>query len=184
MPVCSTPPALAESFISLISSLSQLGEIPSVGFFVLIFVVSFSIWSIYFLTVMPTGLPEKLGNLRVWVLARPLLIFAVVTVSTEFANLSRIDFSVSFAPEGLEWSPLPILMVWVVILVIVATQKHGGLPRRRALQTQSVAVAAVGALYVLDWFAPEAGVPWYLVAAAIVIAIDAIVLAVLGRVRQ
>jgi hypothetical protein len=75
-------------------------------------------------------------------------------------------------------------MVLAVILEIVATQKHGGLPRRRALQTQSAAVAAIGALYVLDWFAPEAGVPWYLVAAAIMIAIDAIVLAVLGRVRQ
>jgi hypothetical protein len=75
-------------------------------------------------------------------------------------------------------------MVLVVILEIVTTQKHGGLPRRRALQTQSVAVAAVGALYVLDWFAPEAGVPWYSVADTIMMAIDAIVLAVLGHIRQ
>jgi hypothetical protein len=75
-------------------------------------------------------------------------------------------------------------MVLVVILEIVTTQKHGGLPRRCALQTQSAAVAAIGALYVLDWFAPEAGVPWYSVAAAIMRAIDAIILAVLGHIRQ
>ena len=196
---------LGESFISLITSLSQAGEIPSVGFFVLTFVVTFSVWSIYFLTVMPAGVPEVLGNLRVWVLAHPILVFAAVTVSTEFADLSRIDFSENYVTEAVEWSPFPILLVLVTILVMMASQQHKGrldtklaksdiadyskirtkliARREQVLQTQTVAVVVVGGLFVLDWFRPETGVPWYSVAAALVIAVDAIVLALLGRVK-
>ena len=196
---------LGESFISLIGSLSRLGEIPSVGFFLLTFVVTFSIWSIYFLTVMPAGVPESLANLRVWVLAHPVLIFSAVTVATEFSDLARIDFTKPFVVEIVEWSPLPILLVLVTILVMMASQQRLGVldahmsksdvadyaaiqtrlvsRRKQVLQTQTVAVVLVGLLLAADYVRPEVGVPWYSVAAALVIAVDAIVLALLGRVK-
>lgn len=196
---------LGESFISLIGSLSKLGEIPSIGFFLLTFVITFSIWSIYFLSVMPVGVPSRLRNLRVWVLAHPFFLFAAITVATAFSDLSRINFSAAYISEVVEWSPLPLFLLLVTILVIMASQQHGGvlettLPEvdvadyeqiqtrlvsrhKQVLQVQVAAVGASGVLLALDYLRPEPGVPWYLVAAALVVAVNAIALALLGRVK-
>jgi hypothetical protein len=104
-----------------------------------------------------------------------------------------------------EWSPLPLFLLLVTILVIMASQQHGGvlettLPEvdvagyeqiqtrlvsrhKQVLQVQVAAVGVSGVLLALDYFRPEPGVPWYLVAAAFVVAANAIALALLGRVK-
>ncbi|MBU6244106.1 MAG: low temperature requirement protein A [Actinomycetales bacterium] len=109
---------LGESFVGLLASLGNVGSIPSPPFFILTFIVAFSIWSIYFSAVIPHGFPRTPNRLRSWMLGHALLVLSIVAVAVEFADLTLEEYGQSLvAPHG-TWTAMPMLGVMTAITIL------------------------------------------------------------------
>ena len=97
---------LGEAFMSLVSALGGMSSIPNPLFFVLTFLVVFAIWTLYFSSVLPAGLPSTSGRLRLWVLTHWLLMFGAVASAAGFASVTLVPFGSGAAAEATEWTCL------------------------------------------------------------------------------
>lgn len=189
----------------LILALSQDGTIPSPGLFVLTFVMTFAVWVIYILGISPSGIPKTVRRVRWWVSGHALFLFAGVAVIAAFQKFIGIDFREEFVDTVVEWSPLPIVGIFVSVLIVMASQQSDGrvdteLPemhtasggrlmsrlrgeRRLILALQYTVTGVAFVLWLLYYFVPITGVPWYSVIGAFLLTGNAIALAIIGRVR-
>lgn len=109
---------LGESFVGLLASLGSIGSIPSPLYFILTFVVAFSIWSIYFTGITSYGFPGTAARLSVWMLGHALLVMSIVSVAVELTDLTLQEHGQSLlAPDG-NWTAMPMLGVMVAVVML------------------------------------------------------------------
>lgn len=108
---------LGEAFIGLVTTLGGLSAIPNPVYFVLTFLVVFAIWTLYFSSVMPAGVPTSPGRLRAWLLMHVLLMFGAIGAAAVFSSLTLVPFGDESADliQGAEWTTLPLFFVLVAL---------------------------------------------------------------------
>jgi low temperature requirement protein LtrA len=108
---------LGEAFIGLVTTLGGLSSIPNPVYFVLTFLVVFAIWTLYFSSVMPAGVPAGAGRLRSWLLMHVLLMFGAIGAAGVFSSLTLVAFGAGGDDVHLngEWTTLPLFFVLVAI---------------------------------------------------------------------
>lgn len=108
---------LGEAFIGLVSTLGGLSSIPNPVYFVLTFVVVFAVWTLYFSSVMPAGVPEGPGRLRSWLLMHVVLMFGAIGAAAGLSSLTLVAFGDEDTDVHLtaEWSTLPLFFVLVAL---------------------------------------------------------------------
>lgn len=169
---------LGESFVGLIAALGVLGDIPSPVFFVLTFVVSFCIWSLYFNAVLPFGMPQGMAGLRWWIAAHALLVLSMVSVAVEFADLTLgMDGERLLKFEG-SWTPLPLLGVLTALAMLAAASPRCPPALRRV---HYGAVAAVAILTACDLLLVDAAGNGFTTTGAAIIVIDAVACTLIRR---
>ena len=138
---------LGESFVGLLLSLGRLGYVPSPGYFLLTFAIAFSVWAIYFNSLVPSRMPNTLAGLRIWILGHALLVVAIVAMAVEFTDLSLSRE----AGRGLEfdgnWTPLPLLEI--VVALALLTYVAQGVPRS-LFRVQVIAAVILALLSAVD----------------------------------
>lgn len=133
---------LGESFVGLLLNLGRLGTIPNPGYFVLTFVVAFSMWAVYFNSVLPSKMPTSGVGIRGWILGHALLVMSTVAMAVQFT-----DLTLSGDPnKGLEysghWTPMPLLGIAVALAALAIMAQ--GVPRvLRAVQAATAIVLAL-----------------------------------------
>jgi low temperature requirement protein LtrA len=169
---------LGEAFVSLVTAVGGLSSIPNPLFFVLTFLVVFAIWTLYFSTVLPAGLPKSSGRLRWWVFTHWLLMFGAVGAAAGFASVTLVPFGTSGANQESEWTTLPLAFVMfsLTVLTWLGAGVFSRLTRLHAIATGALLLlAAVGIL-----FTPE-GENWEIVLGSLVVMVDAVVVVRLVR---
>jgi low temperature requirement protein LtrA len=169
---------LGESFVGLLAALGALGDIPSPVFFVLTFVVSFCIWSLYFNAVLPFGMPHGMAGLRWWIAGHALLVLSMVSVAVAFADLTLNQQGESTLKFQGSWTPLPLLGVLTALAILTAASR-GCPPALRRVHYG--AVAAVAILTVCDLLLVGPVVNGFTTTGAVVIVIDALVCTVIRK---
>ncbi len=108
---------LGEAFIGLVSTLGGLSSIPNPVYFALTFVVVFAVWTLYFSSVMPAGVPEGPGRLRAWLLMHVVLMFGAIGAAAGLSSLTLVAFGEEDKDVQLtaEWSTLPLFLVLVAL---------------------------------------------------------------------
>jgi low temperature requirement protein LtrA len=108
---------LGEAFIGLVSTLGGLSSIPNPVYFVLTFVVVFAVWTLYFSSVIPAGVPRGPGRLRAWLLMHVVLMFGAIGAAAGLSSLTLVPFGDEAADVHLtaEWSTLPLFFVLVAL---------------------------------------------------------------------
>jgi low temperature requirement protein LtrA len=134
---------LGESFLSLVSALGGRSSIPNPLFFVLTFAVVFSIWTIYFSSVLPAGLPRGSGRLRAWLLTHWLLMFGAVGAAAGFSAVTLVPMGSESPNAAAEWTTLPLTIVMVALAILTWTGA------RRMTRLVHVHLVTAGALLVL-----------------------------------
>lgn len=195
---------VGEMSARLVVALGSDGEITSPGFFILTFLSSFSIWVVYTAGVTSAGIPVKLKRIRIWILAHAFFFFAAVAIISSMQEFEVTDFAAE-SDQIVEWTPLPFVLLFVSILIMMASQRVRGklatdLPKARSRQwrqslsnlqieqrlvllLQSMICAIAIALWALYYLAPIAGVPWYSVVCILLLIVNAGVLAGIAKVR-
>ena len=169
---------LGESFVSLVFSLSTQSSIPNPWYFLLDFIVVFSIWSMYFIGVMPAGVPSSAGRLRAWLGLHFILIFGAIAAAGGFAALTLIPFGAPYADHG-SWTPLPLFYVMVGMLGLSILARRP----RQVWALDAVITVILGVLSVLAlWVIPDQS-RWFTLIAAGLVVIEAIVHGVMARRR-
>ena len=169
---------LGESFVSLVATLSGLRSIPNPTFFVLTFVLVFAIWTIYFTSVLPAGVPQSAGRLRAWLAGHWLLMFGAIGAAGGFAALAVVPFDSQTADASGEWTPTPVLQVMLALALLT------WLSRRRVTPLVWLHLGACGALLalvVLGATVSTGGTSWEIALGAVVVLVDAIVAVRLER---
>lgn len=162
---------LGESFVSLVATLSGEPDIPNPFFFVITFAVVFAIWSIYFSTVMPGGVPTRqAGRLRAWLALHWLLMFGAVGAASGFATLAVVPFTAIDQGSASAWTPAPMLYVMVAITGLAALAGE-----RRLLPLHAAACAILLVLVVLQLTVAQGGLAWEIALGAVVVIVDAVV---------
>jgi len=162
---------LGESFAGVLAALGSLGAIPNPMYFLLAFILPFSIWSIYFRAVIPYGMPDEAGRLRGWMLAHAILVISMVSVAVEFADLTLNDDGWTSPRFDGNWTPLPIAGVLAAILLLSFVQRTCPRPVRIVHLT---AFAVVLALWVVDIAVGGHDSNWLSFASSLVVIVDAI----------
>lgn len=169
---------LGESFVGLLAALGVLGDIPSPVFFVLTFVVSFCIWSLYFNAVLPFGMPDGMAGLRWWIAGHALLVLSMVSVAVEFADLTlQADSESPLKFQG-SWTPLPLLGILSALAILMAVSQRCP-PALRRVHYGAVAVVAI--LTVGDLLLVDPGFDGFTTTGAAVIVVDAVACAIVRQ---
>lgn len=118
---------LGEAFIGLVSTLGGLPAIPNPVYFVLTFLVVFSVWTLYFSSVMPAGVPDSPGRLRSWLLMHVALMFGAIGAAAGLSSLTLVAFGDEATDGHLsgEWTTLPLFFVLVALasMTWIATRR-------------------------------------------------------------
>lgn len=169
---------LGESFVSLVIGLSSQSRIPNPWYFLLDFVVVFSIWTLYFTRVVPAGVPSSAGRLRAWLGLHVIFIFGAIAAAGGFAALTLIPFSSEPTARGF-WTPLPLLYIMIGLLGLSIL---AGRPRaERVLETVTV-VALIGLSATAIWVVPDQA-RWLTLVAAVLLIGNAAASAYAARAR-
>lgn len=169
---------LGESFVGLLASLGNLGSIPNPLYFILTFAVAFSIWSIYFNSVIPYGFPRTTIRLRMWMLGHALLVLSIVSVAVELADLTLGEHGQSLlAPDG-NWTAMPMLGVIAAILILSVALPDCPVAMRRVHAATAVVLVV---LTVIDLALVDAPLSAFSLAGALLIAADASACAVIAH---
>ena len=196
---------VGEMAARLILALSLEGTIPSPGFFILTFVMTFAVWVIYILGISPSGIPRTVARVRWWIIGHAFFLFAGVATIAAFQKFISIDFRKEYVDSVVDWSPLPIFGILIAVLIVMASQRLKGridteLPHMRTvsggrlmarlreerqlvLVIQYTCAGGAALLWLMYYLFPITGVPWYSVLGALFLIVNAIALAVVGRVR-
>ena len=136
---------IGESFIGLVLAIGGLDSIPGPAFFVLTFIVAGSLWSIYFTSVFPMGLPATSGRLEVWLLG--VLVFLVGT-SYMAENLSAYA-SVDWGSLSTAHTFIPLSAVYALLGALILGWIGGKERDRHFARIHLGALAVLG----LAWIA-------------------------------
>jgi low temperature requirement protein LtrA len=140
---------LGETFVSLILDLSGLSSIPNPLYFLVDFAVVFSIWTIYFTGVLPSGVPKDAWRLRLWLLLHCVFIFGAIAAAGGFAALTLLPFDTDPGSEGF-WTPLPLFYVMVGLVGLsLLSRRHRVSWQLDAIVTGILAVLSVLAVAVI-----------------------------------
>lgn len=133
---------IGESFLGLVGTLGGLDSIPGPAFFVMTFLVAGSLWSIYFTSVFPLGIPQTSVRLELWLLG--VLVFLVGTSYTaeNLAAYAAVDWGTLSSPHS--FIPLSVLYALLGALVLGWL---GGRSRDRNFAV--VHIAALGVLAIV-----------------------------------
>ncbi len=163
---------LGETFVSLMSALGGKPEIPNPLFMVLTFVVVFSIWSVYFSSVVPAGMPGQPWRLRAWYVMHWPLMFGAVGAAAGFSMVMLIPFGEGRPDIAAVWTTVPLAFVFTALGVLTWIGAGRVSPQVRVHIT---VVALLVILAVVDEFWTKTAANWEIAAAAIVVAADAYV---------
>jgi low temperature requirement protein LtrA len=169
---------LGESFVSLVSALGGLPEIPNPLFFVLTFVVVFAIWTVYFSSVLPAGMPESSGRLRAWLLTHWVLMFGAIGTSAAFSALTLIPVGDEVRTVAIEWSTLPLALVMLSLALLTWL---GRAALTGLVRIHLVAAALLGLLAVVGLTWTTQGEAWEVAVGSLVVAVDALLCVRLER---
>ena len=170
--------ALGESFAALVITLGAADSIPNPVFLVLAFVVIYAIWSIYFRTVQPSGLPLGIGRTRAWIAAHYVLILGALGTADVFSALTEVSMAEGLAGLAAIQRPLPLLYVVVAFALLATLAGTAGRPFLRVhIVAALVLLGTIGAG--LIGFTGQV-VVMSLIAGAVVIG-DAMAIAVIAR---
>ena len=163
---------LGESFMSLVTGLGGLSTIPNTLFFVLTFLVVFAIWTLYFSSVLPAGMPRSPGRLRAWLVTHWLLMFGAVGAAAGFSAVTLVPFGTASPGAADEWTTLPLAFV-MVSLALLTWLGADGVSRLVVIH-----LAAAGALVVLALFGlvvSTGGSNWEIALGSVIVMVDALV---------
>mgnify|MGYP003587814233 FL=1 len=161
---------LGESFVSLVTTLGGRPDIPNPVFFVLTFAVVFAIWTIYFSSVVPAGVPGDVGRLRVWLAMHWLLMFGAVGAASGFAALAVVSFSDLDQGSAAAWTPVPLLEVMIALTVLTWLSRH-----RRLVVVHLASCLVLAALVVVRLTVSQDGTSWEVAVGALVVVADAVI---------
>lgn len=120
--------SLGESFAALVITLGALDTIPDPVFFVLTFIVIYAIWSIYFRTVQPAGLPLGVGRTRAWIAVHYILILGALGTADVFSSLTVVSMEEGLGGLAAINRPLPLLYVLVAFALFATLSGASGRP--------------------------------------------------------
>jgi len=161
---------LGESFMSLVSALGGLPSIPNPLFFVLTFLVVFAIWTLYFSSVLPAGMPRSSGRLRSWLLTHWLLMFGAVGAAAGFSAVTLDPIGEVSPNAAAQWTTAPLCFVMIALGLLT------WLGRDALTLLVRVHFAAAGALLVLavvGELVPAEGMNWEIGLGSLVVIADA-----------
>jgi len=163
---------LGESFMSLVTGLGGLSTIPNPLFFVLTFLVVFAIWTLYFSSVLPAGMPRRPGRLRAWLLTHWIFMFGAVGAAAGFSAVTLVPFGTASPGAADEWTTLPLAFV-MLALALLTWLGTGAVNRlvRLHLATAGVLVA----LSLLGLFVSTGGSNWEIALGSVAVMIDALI---------
>lgn len=170
--------ALGESFAALILSLGALQTIPNPVYLVLTFVVIYCLWTIYFRSVLPSGIPDGAGRLRAWIAGHYLLLFGLIGTAEAFASLTVVPFDDQAMGYASYRMPLPLLYVMVSFTLL--TLLAGRATRRLMTVHAAASVGLLGLCLAGAGLYRDHAMTMGILAGAVVIA-DAVVIALLSR---
>lgn len=165
---------LGETFLSLILNLHELNSVPNIPMFVLTFVIVYCMWSTYFSSVVPGGVPETLGRLQAWLAAHVLFMIGAVGVSSALSALTLIPLT-DRLPDITNYR-LSLPLFWTLLGLAILTWLSKAVSRRLVWLHVSIAVVIVGMGIAGNAWAPDDLVLISLAASLLVI-VDAVVAA-------
>ena len=162
---------LGETFLGLILNLHELNAIPNIPMFVLTFVIVYCMWSTYFSSVIPGGVPTTLGRVQLWLSAHVLFMIGAVGVSSALSALTLIPLS-DRLPEVSSYR-LPLPLFWMLLALAILTWLSRAAAKRLVwlhcgIAVIIVAMGVVGAL----WFPSDLVVVSLL--ASLLVVVDAV----------
>jgi len=165
---------LGESFVSLISALSGESTIPNPFFFVITFAVVFAIWTLYFSSVVPAGMPKTSGALRAWVFTHWLLMFGAVGAAAGFSAVTLVAFGDTSPNVASRWTTLPLALVMIALAILtwLGTGSAAGLVRLHL-----VTAAALLVLALVGSVVTTADENWEIALGSLLVIVDAVVAA-------
>jgi low temperature requirement protein LtrA len=163
---------LGESFVSLVSALGGLPSIPNPLFFVITFLVVFAIWTLYFLSVVPAGVPTAPRRLQAWILVHWLLMFGAVGAAAGFSALALVPFGEESSNGAAEWTTLPLAIVLVALVVLTWLGKGAWTP---IVGLQAVTAAALVVLAGVGMLVTVGGENWEIAIGGMLVMIDAMI---------
>jgi low temperature requirement protein LtrA len=163
---------LGESFVSLVSALGGLPSIPNPLFFVITFLVVFSIWTLYFLSVVPAGVPRAPLRLKGWILTHWLLMFGAVGAAAGFSALALVPFGEQPVNGAAEWTTLPLAFVLVSLVLLTWLANGGWTP---LVRLQAATAAALLVLALIGMVLTVGGENWEIAIGGVLVMIDAMV---------
>ncbi len=163
---------LGETFVSLVSALGGKPEIPNPMFMVLTFVVVFAVWSVYFSSVVPAGMPTKPWRLRAWYVMHWPLMFGAVGAAAGFSMVMLIPFGETGPEVTADWTTAPLAFVMAALAVLTWIGAGRITPQVRV---HLFVVTILVALVVIDEFWTKTAANWEIAAGAVVVAADAYV---------
>ena len=130
--------ALGESFADLMLSLGALRSIPNPLYLALTFIVIYCLWAIYFRSILPTGIPQGEGRLRVWIACHYLLLFGLIGTAGGCAALTVLPLDDGSAAYASYRISLPLLYTMLALALLTWL---AGSERRPLVMVHLVAAA-------------------------------------------
>lgn len=163
---------LGETFVSLVSALSGKPEIPNPLFMVLTFVVVFAVWSMYFSSVVPAGLPFQPWRLRAWYAMHWPLMFGAVGAAAGFSIVMLVPFGNDRPEVAAVWTTAPLAFV---MASLAALTWIGAGRLTTQVRIHLVVVGLLIVLAVIDEFWTKSSANWEVAGGALIVAVDAFV---------
>jgi low temperature requirement protein LtrA len=141
---------LGETFLGLILNLHELNSVPNIPMFALTFVIVYCMWSTYFSSVIPGGVPATLGRVQLWLSAHVLFMIGAVGVSSALSALTLIPLAERLPEVSAYRLPLPLF--WMLLALAILTWLSRAAARRLVwlhcgIAVAIVAMGVVGALW-------------------------------------
>ena len=132
---------LGETFLGLILNLHELNSVPNIPMFVLTFVIVYCMWSTYFSSVVPGGVPGTLGRVQLWLSAHVLFMIGAVGVSSALSALTLVPLTDRLPDVSSFRLPLPLF--WMLLALAILTWLSRVAIRRLVWVHLGIAVAIV-----------------------------------------
>ena len=130
---------IGESFLGLIFTLSGFDHVPGPVFFILTFLVAGSLWSIYFSSVYPMGIPLTPGRLELWLLGVMVFLVGVSYTAEMLAAYSAVPWD----QQGIERPFVPLSTLYALVGALLLGWIGGA---ARDIAYARIHVAALGIL--------------------------------------
>lgn len=163
---------LGESFMSLVTGLGGLSTIPNPLFFVLTFLVVFAIWTLYFSSVIPAGMPRSPSRLRAWLVTHWLLMFGAVGAAAGFSAVTLVPFGTASPGAADEWTTLPLAFVMLSLALLTWLGTDGV---NRLVVIHLVAAGALVVLALFGLVVSTGGSNWEIALGSVIVMVDALV---------